>query len=58
MSYVAYGTGEQELYDLAADPYQLTNLAGDPAHASEVASLKARDEQLCNPPPPGFTFPP
>jgi N-acetylglucosamine-6-sulfatase len=29
--YVGYGTGERELYDLAADPYQLTNVSSDPA---------------------------
>jgi N-acetylglucosamine-6-sulfatase len=56
--YAVYGTGEQELYHLTTDPYELTNVAGDPANAAEVAALKARDEELCNPPPPGFTFPP
>jgi len=25
--YVAYGTGERELYDLVTDPYELKNLA-------------------------------
>jgi arylsulfatase A-like enzyme len=39
--YVEYGTGERELYDLAADPYQLSNLApgADPAL---LAALSAR----------------
>ena len=28
-TYVEYGTGERELYDLAADPYQTKNIARD-----------------------------
>lgn len=31
-----------ELYDLAADPYELDNLAGRPAFASTVAELRSR----------------
>jgi N-sulfoglucosamine sulfohydrolase len=32
---------EEELYDLAKDPHQLTNLADDPAHAGLKAKLRA-----------------
>jgi N-acetylglucosamine-6-sulfatase len=34
-------TGEQELYDRQADPYQLRNVASDPAYAAIKASLAA-----------------
>jgi arylsulfatase A-like enzyme len=55
--YVAYETGEEELYDLAADPYQLHNRAGDPALASAITRRRTRLKQLCDPPPPGYVFP-
>jgi arylsulfatase A-like enzyme len=52
---VEYQTGEEELYDLDSDPYELQNLAGDPAHAALQATLHQRMLELCSPPPPGFT---
>jgi arylsulfatase A-like enzyme len=52
--YVRYQTGERELYDLAADPYELENLANDPAHAGDVKRLSDRLGELCDPPPPGM----
>lgn len=39
-------TGEEELYDLKNDPYELNNLALDPAYASVKAGLAAKLEQL------------
>jgi N-acetylglucosamine-6-sulfatase len=56
-SYVDYGTGEEELYDLKTDPYELTNRAGDPQLAGKLDALRALRQKLCDPPPPGFTAP-
>jgi N-acetylglucosamine-6-sulfatase len=56
-AYVTYGTAEEELYDLAVDPYQLDNLAADPAHEATVGGLRTRLQESCSPSPPGFVFP-
>ena len=40
--YAEYYTGERELYDLADDPMQLTNLAGESVARDIVAVLSAR----------------
>jgi N-acetylglucosamine-6-sulfatase len=58
MSYVRYVTGEQELYDLSADPYQDQNVAGSPAYAGDLATLAAETRTLCDPPPPDWSWPP
>jgi N-acetylglucosamine-6-sulfatase len=39
--YARYGTGEQELYDLRKDPFELQNAANDPAYAGVRASLQS-----------------
>ncbi len=48
--YTEWDTGraqrERELYDTYSDPYQLTNLAENPAYASLVATLAGRLDQL------------
>jgi arylsulfatase A-like enzyme len=54
--YVDYTTGEEELYDLARDPLELTNRANDPAYRDERRALRDRLVQLCHPRPPGFSF--
>ena len=52
-TYVEYGTGERELYDLEEDPYQLENLLGMRAGAfsenypSELDSLKDCSAEAC-----------
>ena len=40
--YVENGTGEIELYDLRADPNELSNLHGNPAYADAEAALASR----------------
>ena len=40
--YVEYDTGERELYDSIADPWELENVAEDPAHAEVAAALSER----------------
>jgi N-acetylglucosamine-6-sulfatase len=44
-TYIEYGTGERELYDLARDPHQLDNVI-DTADPALVAALAARLQEL------------
>jgi arylsulfatase A-like enzyme len=37
---------ETELYDLIADPYELNNVAGDPANATRIATMAVRLRKL------------
>jgi arylsulfatase A-like enzyme len=39
--YLHYRDGGEELYDIASDPYEWSNLAGDPAHAGQLARLRS-----------------
>ena len=41
-AYILYEDGSEELYDMIADPRQLNNLAGDPAHARVQANMRER----------------
>jgi arylsulfatase A-like enzyme len=51
-SYAEYRTGEKELYDLAVDPYQLTNVVDDPQYAAVRKRAATRLAELL---PPWFT---
>jgi arylsulfatase A-like enzyme len=55
-AYVQYGTGEEEIYDVSADPGQLQNLARAPALRQQLVTFRQRTRALCNPPPPGMTL--
>jgi N-acetylglucosamine-6-sulfatase len=58
-AFVRYRTGEEELYDLAADPHQLSNLlfgTRTPATSAIRDELFARLKVLCQPPAPGVKF--
>lgn len=39
--YIHYAKGDEELYDIQADPHEWTNLATDSKHAAELARLRA-----------------
>jgi N-acetylglucosamine-6-sulfatase len=45
-SYNVYSDGEDELYNLDSDPYQLTNLADNPGQVLRRADLKAELQRL------------
>ena len=53
--YVRYPSGEEELYDLNVDPYELNNVASNPSYAVDKARLYQRLLTRCQPPPPGYT---
>lgn len=54
--YVQCAGGEEELYALDPDPYEVVNRASDPGFALAIAMLRTRAHTLCTPPPPGFVF--
>jgi N-acetylglucosamine-6-sulfatase len=56
-TYVYYVSGDEELYDIRRDPYELQNEASNPAYADTKAALQTRLASFCNPPPPGLTLP-
>ena len=53
-AYVRYLTREEGLYDLAADPYEMKNLASDPAWQELRRRLAAKATAACVPPPPDW----
>jgi len=57
-AYVEVSTGEKELYDETADPYDLNNVAGLPQYAAEEASLAGKLAALKAQATPSSTTPP
>lgn len=53
--FVKYQTGEEELYDLNNDPFQLRNIVRMPARAGQRSAMLNRLHALCKPTPPGFS---
>jgi N-acetylglucosamine-6-sulfatase len=54
--FVQYRTGERELYDLADDPFELVNHAGDPAWIDTVGRMAGYLAMLTSPPPVDTTI--
>jgi arylsulfatase A-like enzyme len=54
--YIRYSTGEEELYDLVADPFEMQSRHADPAFAAIKAQLRSELQALCSPTPPGYSF--
>jgi len=44
--YLEYESGYRELYDLTADPWEMQNIARNPAYASKMAELAAELDEL------------
>jgi len=53
--YARYQGAYQELYDLKKDPFELQNIASDPAEAPVIARMRTLLLRECRPPPPGYT---
>ena len=52
--YVLYTGGDDELYDLQKDRYELRNQVRNPALAALKSRLRSDLMRLCSPPPPGW----
>lgn len=55
-TFARYATGEEELYNLTADPWETQNVAADPDQAARLDHLRAIARRMCQPTPPGFAW--
>jgi arylsulfatase A-like enzyme len=53
-AYVAYETGEEELYDMRIDPFQRENYAENNNYRFALRNMRDLMRAQCSPPPPGF----
>ncbi len=53
---IRYATGEEELYDLARDPFEIANRDGQTAYSLVQRALRTKLRRLCDPVPPGFLW--
>ncbi len=54
-TYVQYVGGQEELYDLALDPYQLESLEREPSARRAIVSFRKKVADKCRPHPPAYT---
>jgi arylsulfatase A-like enzyme len=54
--YVDYVNGDEELYDLDRDPYEMRNVVRSAGYAEVRQDMRRRLKELCDPRPPGFRF--
>jgi hypothetical protein len=56
--YVLSETGEEELYDLVNDPFELQNQAynPNPPYPTQLATMHAQAVDMCQPTPPNWPF--
>jgi N-acetylglucosamine-6-sulfatase len=52
--FVRYADGFEELYNLANDPYEMQNIAGDPSSQRMVSRFRNESRARCRPLPPGM----
>jgi arylsulfatase A-like enzyme len=53
---IRYATGEEELYDLDRDPFEIANRDGRAASSLVQRKLRRKLRRLCDPVPPGFSW--
>ncbi|HEX9124730.1 MAG TPA: hypothetical protein VF984_15445 [Actinomycetota bacterium] len=56
-AYVYFSTGEEELYELQRDRFELRNRAGATGYRTVLRRMRLRVAQLCDTAPPRMSIP-